>query len=519
MAPPAEEQMSEQEALKRLQGIKHVVVVMMENRSFDQMLGFLSKHKRGPDVDGLKGGEVNYDEEGRPYESFEWGEEQTSFHPPQDRSGKILDPCHGPRCVEEQLEAFEGQTPGGYVKNFVRRKNKQGELIEIPEEYRGLPMGHYSEKHLPVYDLLAREYAVCDAWHSSIPGDTWPNRLYSLAGREGDPVLKRPGLLQRILERLRKVPGLGELSNAPVFDVEAFTRQLDLKQWRWYSHDPATLRGADGKYRDFHHLNRDNFTYFDRKRMSVVTKAVEGLIVELHDSFLDDAAKGELRDVSWIDPNFIDLKILDPNSNDDHPPSDVRAGQALVLEIYEALVKSPNWEDTLMVVVYDEHGGFYDHVLPPPVPAGDPGKYKTLGVRVPALVIGPRVRKGACHQVFEHTTLISTILRRFAARPDEAIARMPARVHGAPHLGSLLEAAPRPEASDRDRLNGQIAEAREQLEHWRRAARERRRANDGEPSHEWDGGAGQRQELLDWQEQFLGFALKMRDDGLPPGQP
>lgn len=197
----------------------------------------------------------------------------------------------------------------------------------------------------------------------------------------------------------------------------------------------------------------------------------------------------------------------------------MRAGQALVLEIYEALVKSPNWKDTLMVVVYDEHGGFYDHVMPPPVPAGDPGKYATLGVRVPALVIGPRVRKGACHQVFEHTTLISTILRRFAARPEEAIARMPARARGAPHLGSLLEAEPRPEASDRNRLKAQIAEAREQLDHWRRLARERRRANDGEPSHEWDGGAGQRQELLDWQEEFLGFALKMRARGLPPGQP
>jgi phospholipase C len=138
---------------------------------------------------------------------------------------------------------------------------------------------------------------------------------------------------------------------------------------------------------------------------------------------------------------------------------------------------------------------------------------------VPALVVGPRVRKGACHQVFEHTTLISTILRRFAADPEGAIAWMPARVHGAPHLGSLLEAAPRPEASDRERLKGQIAEARERLEHWRRQARERRRAKDGEPSDEWDGGAGQRQELLDWQEQFLGFALTMRDRGLPPGQP
>jgi phospholipase C len=519
VTPTAQEQIGEAEALKRLGDLKHIVVLMMENRSFDQMLGFLGKHNRVPGVEGLKGGEVNYDEHGEKHESFEWGEEETSFHPPQDRSGKILDPCHGPGCVKEQLETVNGVTPGGFVKNFMRRKNAKGELIEIPPQYRRLPMGYYSEKHLPVYDLLARNYSVCDAWHSSIPGDTWPNRLYAMAGEEGSRVTEKPGFLQWLIKRLKMVPGLGAISNAPIYDVDAFTQQLRDEQWRWYSHDPATLRGADGTYRDFHHLNRDNFAYFDRKRMSIVTKALEGTVVELHDSFLDDAAKGELRDVSWIDPNVIDLKVLDPNSNDDHPPSDVRAGQALVLETYEALVKSPTWTDTILVVVYDEHGGFYDHVKPPPVPTGDPGKYETLGVRVPALVVGPRVKKGVCKQVFEHTTLISTILRQFAADPEAAVAKMPRRVHGAPHLGMLLEDKPRPEACDRDRLLGEIREARQQLEEWRHTARERRRANKGEPSEDPDGGAGQKQELLDWQEQFLGFALTMRDRGLPPGQP
>lgn len=507
------------EALRHLDGVKHIVVLMMENRSFDQMLGFLSKHGRVQGVRGLQGGEVNFDPEGNAYESFEWGEEETSFHPPQDRSGKILDPCHGPGCVAEQLEEFRGQAPGGFVKNFVARRDKNGNPIEIPPEYRRLPMGYYSERHLPAYDLLAREYAVCDAWHSSIPGDTWPNRLYALAGERADPVLQRPGLLQGLLRRLSGAPGIGALANAPVYDVKAFTHQLELAQWRWYSHDPATLRGADGAYRDLRHLNRDNFAFFDRKRMSVVSRAAEGLAVELHDGFLDDAAKGQLRDVSWIDPNFIDLKILDPNSNDDHPPSDVHAGQALVLETYQALVNSPEWEDTLLIVIYDEHGGFYDHVPPPPVPPGDPSEFATLGVRVPTLVVGPRVRKGPCHDAFEHTTLISTILNRFAADPAAAIARMPRRVHGAPHLGGLLEAEPRADLADRDRLNEQIEAARRRLEEARLATRQRRRGRDGKPSDHYDGGAGRRQDLYDWQEQFVGFALRMRGAGLPPGQP
>jgi phospholipase C len=510
---------TEADLSKRLQGVKHIVVLMMENRSFDQMLGFLGKDGKVPGVNGLSGGEVNYDEDGKAYPSFEWDEEETSFHPPADRSGKILDPCHGPGCVAEQLQTYEGQTPGGYVKNFLRRKNKKGERIEIPEEYRGLPMGYYSERHLPVYDLLGSEYAVCDAWHSSIPGDTWPNRLYSIAGQEGDPVSRRPGFWHELTKRLRRVPGLGELANAPIYDLPAFTRQLEESQWRWYSHDPATLRGVDSAYRNFRHPQRKNFTFFDRKRISLLTEGLEAATVDLRDSFLDDAAKGDLREVSWIDPNFVDLKVLDPNSNDDHPPSDVRAGQALVLETYEALVNSPEWEDTILVITYDEHGGFYDHVIPPPVPDGDPCKYETLGVRVPALVVGPRVKQGACHQIFEHTSLISTILRRFAANPERALAGMPERVRRAPHLGVLLDDQPRLEALDRARLQAQINEVRDQMDDWRRRARRRRRARGGEPSPEVDGGAGQKQELLEWQEQFLGFALKMRGKGLPPGQP
>jgi phospholipase C len=517
--PTPDAPIDEDEALRRLRDVKHIVVLMMENRSFDQMLGFLSKNDRVEGVRGLTGGEVNYDRQGKPYRSFEWDEEETSFHPPQDRSGKILDPCHGTDCVAEQLAPFHDQSPGGYVKNFLGRKDKQGKPLDIPPENRGLPMGHYSERHLPVYDLLAREYAVCDAWHSSIPGDTWPNRLYAMAGQEGTPVAYKPDCRQRLVKWLKLVPGIGQLANAPVFKVAAFTRRLRLGQWRWYSHDPATLRCADREYRNFRHLNRENFAFFDRKRMSIVTRAAEGLAVELHDSFLDDAAKGDLRDVSWIDPNFIDLKVLDPNSNDDHPPSDVRAGQALVLETYEALVNSRDWEDTLMIVVYDEHGGFYDHVLPPPVAPGDPSRHKTLGARVPALIVGPRVRKGVCHDVFEHTTLISTILRCIADKPDQAIAEMPWRVQKAPHLGHLLEREARADLADRERLRKQIAEARSQLDDWRRKARQRRRAKDGVPSTDYDGGAGQKQELLDWPEEFMGSALAMRDAGLPPGQP
>ena len=328
--------------------------------------------------------------------------------------------------MQVQLGNGYGDFPtGGFVKAFLDSRSPADQL---GRDLWVVPMGYYGSKDLPTYDFLAHNFCVCDNWHASVPGDTWPNRLYSLTGREGEKV--HPPLLDKLAGLFGP---LKVLAGAPIYDVPAFTRHLDDRQWRWYSHDPATLRAADSAYRAADDLRTDNFAFFDRKKVSIATQAAEALIVG-HDSFLDDAAKGELRDVSWIDPNFIDLDVLDPASNDDHPPCDIRAGQAFILELYDALVGSPAWEDTVLVVVYDEHGGFYDHVAPPPV--HDDSGYATLGVRVPALIIGPRVQNTVCHQVFDHTSLINTILTRFAGNParlncPDARTRAECRAHRA----------------------------------------------------------------------------------------
>jgi phospholipase C len=475
---------------------------MKENRSFDQMLGYLTEAGM-PEVDGLKGGEVNRDAQGNEYPSFEWGPDQTVFHPKIDPSGKVLDPDHSKGGVAEQLAGDNG----GFVDNFLRTRKIDGKHVELPPYLRGVPMGHYGARHLPVYDQLARNFCVCDAWHSSVPGDTWPNRLHALAGKESEKVGYRRGFWSGLLARLQGLPGVKGLRDAPIYAVDAFTRQLEDRQWRWYSQDPATLRAADPYYRSIRHLNRDNFTYFERTRLSWSEDVLDATL-DTHDSFLDDAAKGQLRDVSWIDPNFADLHVLHPNSNDDHPPADVKAGQALVLEVYEALASSPDWEDTLLVIVYDEHGGFYDHVAPPPAPPGS--DYPTLGVRVPALLVGPRVPRTVSHQTFDHTSLIATILRRFAADPEQAMARMPQRVREAADLGGLIAAEPRTDLPD-------TAPLREQIEGWRVQTRRARRATGGGASE--GEGAGHRLLLHDFQEEFLKFALAMRDAGLPPGQP
>jgi phospholipase C len=479
--------------LTRLGAVKHIVVLMMENRSFDHMLGYL-KLDGMPEVDGLTGEETNLDADGNPYRVFEFPPGETAFHKPGEPYDQSLDPCHGDACVREQVAGGNA----GFVRNFIAQRKP-------PPQWRGLPMGHYSAEHLPVYDHLARTYCVCDAWHSSIPGDTWPNRLYSIAGRQAPRVeAQKLSLLQHIVGS----SAWNTIKNAPIFDVPAFTRQLADDQWRWYSHDPATLRCADGHYRNFAGPQHANFGYFDRKAISTLTDIAEMPLVG-HDSFLDDAAKGQLRDVSWIDPNFIDLHIMDPVSNDDHPPGDVLAGQALVLDVYEALVNSPAWQDTLLVVVYDEHGGFYDHVTPPPVDDGS--GYPTYGLRVPALVVGPRVHQGVSHQFFDHTALIKTILLRFAAHSDAAIRQMGARVIDSPHLGLLLDDEPRADTPDRGDLHGR-------LDDWRNTARAQRRAQPAAPSHAPDG-AGHPLVLNEFQSDFARFALAMRHAGLPGGTP
>ena len=103
------------------------------------------------------------------------------------------------------------------------------------------------------------------------------------------------------------------------------------------------------------------------------------------DTFIQRAAAGKLPSVSWIDPIFADLRtglmrIISPPSNDDHPPSDVSLGQALVLKVYDALASSPKWAKTMLVITYDEHGGFYDHVVPPLNPPDDnPKVFSQLG--------------------------------------------------------------------------------------------------------------------------------------------
>jgi phospholipase C len=433
-----------------LEKIDHIVVLMMENRSFDHMLGYLKLEGSNPEVNGLDVGMANT-------------HDLASF-PVHHLASTVFehDPGHQGDAVAVQLS----NDNGGFVDNYASIHE---------QDDPGLIMGYHNASAVPVYDHLVRHFCVCDSWFCSVPGATWPNRLYSLTGQSPTKDNKR----------------------VPIYDYPSFVRHLDAANvsWRWYAHDMATLRLIDGRYR----VGRgSNFFWFDRRTLVNPT------------TFLDHAASGDLAAVSWIDPNFVDYSVTGPReSNDDHPPSDVMAGQDLALKLYNAVVNSPAWPRTLLVFVYDEHGGFYDHVQPENA-ADDKPSFQSYGVRVPAIIVSPFVERGkVSHKVFDHTSIIKTILLRFCRRPDGAIPDMGARVNNAEHLGSLLTLDTSRDPTPVTAYQHLI----ERVAQWRAEGFKQRTMRQSR------GRAPVQREVTEFQKGIEEARKQLRREGLPEGQP
>jgi phospholipase C len=355
--------------------IKHIVVLMMENRSFDMMLGYLSLNGR-TDVEGLRPDMKNV-VDGRPYPIHNLDRYQLE---------DWEDPPHDGDPVATQVSDREG----GFVRAFIDTRDPEHQQAARDQE-KSVVMGYYDGDDLPVYDFLAKNFCICDHWFASVAGATWPNRCYAVAG-ESDGRKDNRKLFARY--------------DFPLYFLPAFVRHLERKQWRWYSGvfadvEPASVRLIDPLY--FFKPGK-NFALFDRAEPG----SGQG-------SFLDDARSGNLPDVAWIDPDF----YVSGRKNDDHPPSHVHAGQLLVREVCNAVMEGPAWEETLLIITYDEHGGFFDHVEPPEAPDDRP-EFRRYGLRVPAFIIGPQVKAGSVrHEIFDHTSIIKTVLERFAPASTE----------------------------------------------------------------------------------------------------
>jgi phospholipase C len=292
---------------------------------------------------------------------------------------------------------------GGFARNYAKTRKEHA-----PGDSPGTVLAYHTAEQLPVYAYLAEHFGICDRWFCSVAGATMPNRCYAVAGR---------------------AQGSRDNIDPPIYHLHSFVRHLDKAgvSWRWYSHDDVPILWLIDPLYALGNLGIP--AYFDRQ------------VVFGPRSFLQDAAAGTLPAVSWIDPNFVDLSFGPEGSNDDHPPTDLRAGQELVLKLVHALFRSRQWPKTMLVITYDEHGGFYDHVEPEAADDDDPG-FRRYGPRVPAIVVSPWVEpRSVSHVRFDHTSLIKTILLRFCRRRNGSIPDMGRRVAAANHLGEVLTAA------------------------------------------------------------------------------
>jgi phospholipase C len=380
-----------------LANIDHIVVLMMENRSFDHMLGYLSKEagsdgKVRTDIDGLRGGETNR------YKSQDY----PSFLLPDTHFDQS--PPHGHDPVANQID---GGKMDGFVGAFAKQCEDQGVDVDP-----GKVMGYHNAAHVPVYNALASEFLICQRWFAAHPGPTFCNRFYTLTGR-----------LNRDSNGNFEFDNFSGNDFKPVATKTIFDHLSDRAvSWHFYEHRYCSLRLYERYTTD------------------------DSYIVDANDpvkGFFASAKAGTLPSVSFIDPNFIDEP--DGQDNDDGAPSDIAAGQNLIGRVVDAVVHSPKWNKTLLLITYDEHGGFYEHVNPLDPRFRDKAKPVSgidhYGVRVPAFVVSPWVDQGKVSDVvFDHTSIAKTIARRFmSANPPDMGERMAA----ANDLSMILRSTPR----------------------------------------------------------------------------
>ena len=364
-----------------LYNIDHFVVLMLENRSFDNLFGKLQG--TGVPINGLTGDETNPTGQG--------GNVRVWNTPQGPRDGWLPDPDPGELFsdINAQLGISPAGAPmSGFAANYAAQEGQASDI-----------MHYFVPAQLPALSALATSYAVCDEWFASAPCQTWPNRFFvhtgTAGGYENNSPVHFPYLMPTIFNALD-----GAAPNG----------------WEIYYHDfPQALTLS----RLWGHLDR--FKPFHE--------------------FLEDAQLGHLPSYSFIEPRyFADLDW----PNDMHPPHNINYGDQLVAQVYNALKSSPNWNSTMLIVLFDEHGGCYDHVLPgkaaaPEAPRRDQVfKFDRYGVRIPAVIASPWIAPGTvlrapAGQTYDHTSVISTLRKRFGIATP-----LTARDAAAPDLEAVL---------------------------------------------------------------------------------
>jgi len=352
--------------------IEHIVVIMMENRSFDHMLGYL--HLNYSKIDGLTGTENNHYKASDPT-SPDIIVNENGFNTGPD------DPGHGWEDTSEQIFGYvigptEKATPhmSGFVQNALKYKHS-------PEN----PLSMFTNTSAPILNTLAVEFGVFDRWFASLPGPTDPNRAFFMSGTSNGAITNFNGTLW---------------SQQSYFN---FLRERKISWRAYYQDDPWAIM------------------YFQDMKDPLNHQYVSTL-----DKFFTDLEAGNLSQFTVLQPRMTSAKGA-PTWQ--HPDSSIKAGEALYKQIYEALRASPFWEKLAFIITYDEHGGFYDHVPPPQEGIPSPGvkasngfNFDRLGIRLPTLLISPWIAKNTVFgsatgptptSQYETTSIIATVNKIF----------------------------------------------------------------------------------------------------------
>ena len=382
----------------QLHTVESVVVLMLENRSFDNLIGFLytsngNKSPSGDSYDGLTGNETN---PSHPNGTDPVRVSRNTTSP----TVPTPDPHEEFEFITEQLFTPPGTRNQGFVIDYATVRGATGADI----------MRCYDPSMIPCLKSIAENYAVCDAWFASVPSQTWPNRSFVHCGWSN-----------------------GHVNNAPDdplrWDIETI-----------YNEMTSTRKASWSVYYD------EFFISLTRLQLPKLWKLRYSRNFKPFKEFLKDANAGRLPNYAFVEPNFFHNPITGEQANDQHPPHDVVFGDTFIGHVYNAVVTSPQWKanQVLFIITHDEHGGCYDHVPPPldakpPQPGtGDFGfDFKRFGVRVPFVLVSPYVPKGSVFrapagQTFDHTSILATLEQRYG------LGALKDRETVAPDLGDVL---------------------------------------------------------------------------------
>ena len=377
-------------AASQLGAIEHIVVLMLENRSFDHMLGYLyeesgNRSSSGQPFEGLTGTESNPGVDGKPVPVFPITPSTPNayFMPGADpgegyaaTNSQIFGSSAAPAPPTATMRGFV--TDYAYTLGWEAREKWSIVAGTQPQDV----MGCFTPEALPVLSALAKGFAVCDHWFGSAPTETLPNRAFALSGTS-------QGHMDDKTKTFTSPSICAELTKAAV-------------AWKVYGYDADPLT---------------RHTFPD---MAAAPAANFGRFAD----FRKDAAAGTLPGFAFLEPSW------SATGNSQHPNYDVALGEQLIHDVYTALRGGPGWNSTLFILTYDEHGGLYDHVAPPTnatPPDNSAGEYgfdfTRFGPRVPTVLVSPLIPAGTVHRVpqgatpFDHTSILKTVEARWNLQP------------------------------------------------------------------------------------------------------